>query len=161
MEGSSIEMAAASPHSTRRARKAKNTRFTWFQTIYFCWEVLGGYRDAGGHRNPGLLPLHGQKARAADSCSLAPEGLTWRPSLSSLPPRTHLTMRQLLWVAGRQDFWKVPKERLHPCAPQSLTFPPSSCLNRLCQIKTSGCPPQGETLGNPAPSPAAAQVDTS
>lgn len=60
-------------------------------------------------------------------------------------PKTHSAVRQMLWPAGRQDFWEVPKERLHPCTPQHLAFPPNSCLNRLCQLRRSGCPTRGDT----------------
>lgn len=122
--------------------------------------LLGGAnRGAGEHRNPSPEPHHRQEAGAAASCYLTPESLmlTRMPRVSSLPPRLLL----LLWPAGRQEFWKSPKERLHPCVPQSLPFPPNSCLKRLCQNQTSGCPAQGGSppLGNVAPNPVAAQVE--
>lgn len=108
---------------------------------------------------PALCLSTDRRAGAAASCYLFPEGLTLTrmPSDSSLPPRLTL----LLWPAGRQDFWKFPKEQLYPCVPQSLTFPPNSCLNRLYQNKASGCPAQGgiPPLGNVAPNPVAAQVE--
>lgn len=89
---------------------------------------------------PALCLSTDRRAGAAAFCYLAPEGLTRMPSVSSLPPRLAL----LLWPAGRQDFWKSPKERLYPCDPQSLTFPPNSCLNRLYQNKHLDAQHRGE-----------------
>lgn len=71
--------------------------------------------------------------RAAESHYLVPEGLTQVPSPSSLP--TGLRLLQLLWPAGRLEFWKTPKDLLDPLCSTSLIFPLSSCLNSLCQIK--------------------------
>lgn len=106
---------------------------------------------------PALSLTTGRRLGQLPPGSLTPEGLTQMPSVSSLPPRLTL----LLWPAGRQDFWKFPKELLAPCVPQSLSFPPNSCLNRLYQNKTSGRPAEGGSpaLGNVAPNPVRAQVE--
>lgn len=71
--------------------------------------------------------------RAAESHYLVPEGPTQVPSPSSLP--AGLRLLQLLWPEGRLEFWKTPKDLLHPLCPTSLILPPSSCLNSLCQMK--------------------------